>query len=157
MARPFARPSATTWRGALVATLAPLLLVGFGASALANRLAFAGWGLAVAVAFPALLRRSFEDRRASGRRVAGAALVATGIALVPFGLLVARYREILDLGWRAVLPGLHAPAVTAPAAWYALAAVLALAGAALRVRRNPGGQGNDRKHTRRPTRWPESA
>lgn len=153
--RAAARAPASAWRGALFATLAPLLVLGFGASALANRLAFAGWAVAVAALVPVVLRRSFEDRRASRRRIAGAALVASGAALVPFGLLVARHREVLDLGWRAVLPALHAPVATAPAGWYGLAAVAALAGMALRLVPEP--LDDERKSTRRSRRWPESA
>lgn len=143
MDRPAAAPPpVAAWRGALFATLAPLLVVGFGASALANRLAFAGWGLAAAALVTPWLRRAFEDRKASGPRIAAAALLGAGAALVPFALLVARYREVLDLGWRAVLPGLYTPAVTAPGAWYGLAGVLAVAGVALGLasgrRRSPG-------------------
>ena len=130
---PPGRPSPAAWRGTLFATLAPLLLVGFGASALANRLAFAGWGLAVAALVAPILRRGFEDRRASPPRIAGTALLTAGLVLGPFALLVARHREVLDLGWRAVLPGLYTPAATAPGAWAALAGVLVLAGAALRL------------------------
>lgn len=130
--RPSGRPSSAAWRGALFATLAPLLLVGFGASALANRLVFAGWGLAVAAVVAPVLRRGFEDRRASPPRIAGTALLTAGLVLGPFALLVARHREILDLGWRAVLPGLYTPAATAPGAWAVLAGLLILAGAGLR-------------------------
>lgn len=122
------------WRGALLALLLPLLLLGFGASALANRLVFAGWGLAAAAVAVPVLRRSFEDRLfrpGGGTRVAATALFVAAPALAVFAVLVGRDREVLDLGARAVLAGLYVPAATAPATYYALAAVLAAAGVAL--------------------------
>lgn len=128
-----ARPA--RWRAALFAAVLPPLALGFFASALANRLVFAGWGVAAAVATVPAVRRAFEDRR---RRpawtVTAAVLGVTAPALALFGWLVGRHREVLDLGGRAVLGGLHAPAAAAPATWYALAA-LAVAGALVCHRR----------------------
>lgn len=119
------------WRIALFAAVLPPLALGFFASALANRLVFAVWGVAAAVATVPAVRRAFEDRR---RRpawtVTAAALGVMVPALALFGWLVGRHREVLDLGGRAVLGGLHAPVAAAPATWYALAA-LAFAGALL--------------------------
>jgi len=50
----------TSWYPSVLGVVTPVLLVGFGASALANRLAFAGWGIAVAVVAALVLRRAFE-------------------------------------------------------------------------------------------------
>lgn len=44
------------WYGALTAGLAPILVLGFLASALANRLIFAGWALGCAVVYAGTLR-----------------------------------------------------------------------------------------------------
>lgn len=127
------------WRGTLLALLLPLLLLGFGASAVANRLIFAGWGLAAAALAVPVLRRSFEDRLfvpgrpGGGARVGATALFVAACALAVFAALVAREHEDLDLGARAVLAGLYTPAATAPAVWSALAAALAAVGAALVV------------------------
>lgn len=119
------------WRAALFAAVLPPLALGLFASALANRLVFAAWGVAAAAATVPAVRRAFEDRR---RRpactVAGAAFLVTAPALALFGWLVARHREVLDLGGRAVLGAWHVPAAAAPATWYALAAA-ALAGGLL--------------------------
>lgn len=124
------------WQGALLALLLPLLLLGFGASALANRLVFVGWGLAAAAVAVPVLRRSFEDRlfRPGGAaRVGATALFLAAAAIALFAVLVAREHEVLDLGARAVLAGLYAPALTAPATYGALAGTLAAAGVALVV------------------------
>lgn len=142
------------WRGSLLALLLPLLLLGFSASALANRLVFAGWGLAAAAVATPVLRRSFEDRlfRPGGAaRVAATALFVAAVALGLFAVLVERDHEVLDLGARAVLAGVYVPAVTAPATYFALAAALALTGVALALaarsvrRRASAGENNDRR------------
>jgi hypothetical protein len=52
------------------------------------------------------------------------------LALAGFAALEGEHREILDLGFRAVLPGLYRPAATRPATALGLAALL-LAVAAL--------------------------
>jgi len=124
------------WRSTLLAVLAPALVLGFLASALANRLVFAGWGLAVAAVLVPVLRRSFElwlGRPGGGARSAAAAAFVLAPALGAFAWLAGRHHEILDLGARAVLPGLYSPAATAPATWWLLAGALAAAGVASRV------------------------
>ena len=122
-----------SWVAALLGVVTPVLLVGFGASALANRLSFAGWGIAVAVAAALVLRRAFETtwgRPGARWRIAArlAALLAPALAL--FAWLVARDPESLDVGLRAVLPGLYAPFATRATTYYALAAAIAGAAAA---------------------------
>jgi hypothetical protein len=115
------------WYLPLLAGLVPVLVTGFAASALANRLAFAAWAVAVAAAYAALLRITW-DLGWSGRWIAGAALVTLALGFGAFAALVERHQEIFDLGFRAVLPALHHPLLTRPAAALAVAAVLALAG-----------------------------
>jgi hypothetical protein len=113
------------WYAPLAGGLVPLLLLGFAWSALADRLAFAAWALAAAAGYAALLRHGIEAGRARGRRLASLALWLA-LALAGFAALEAEHREILDLGFRAVLPGLYRPAVTRPATALGLAALLAL-------------------------------
>lgn len=125
------------WRTALLAVITPILLGGFAVSALANRWIFAVWALASAVATALALRRGFEvwwgRPGVTPSAVGGRIAVRVAVVLVPatlvFAWLVARHREIFDLGLRAVWPGLHAPAVTAPGTYGVVAAALALLGA----------------------------
>jgi hypothetical protein len=122
---------AARWRAALLGTLTPVLLLGFGASALANRLVFAGWGLAAAAVLVPALRRSFElwlGRAGGGARIAAAAAFVLAPALALFAWLADRHQEVLDLGARAVFPGLYTPAATAPATYWILAGTLTAAG-----------------------------
>ncbi len=117
-----------SWYFILLGVVTPVLLVGFGASALANRLAFAGWGIAVAIAAALVLRRAFETtwgRPGARWRIAArlAAFLAPALAL--FAWLVARDSESLDVGLRAVLPGLYTPLATRAATYYVLAAAIA--------------------------------
>lgn len=129
-------------RLALLAAVLPALLLGFFASALANRLVFAGWAIAAAGLTAVAVRRAFEERDRPGAAALTAALAVHAPALALFGWLVARHREVLDLGGRAVLGGLHAPAAAAPATWYVLAAA-ALAASALCRRRTASGRRRD--------------
>ena len=117
------------WRLALLAAVLPPLLLGFLASALANRLVFAGWAIAAAALTAWAVRSGFEARSGPGAAALAAALLSYAPALALFGWLAGRHREVLDLGGRAVLGDLHVPAAAAPATWYALAAAaLAAAG-----------------------------
>lgn len=130
------RPSDAGWRLLLFGLLAPVLLLGFGASALANRLVFAGWGLAGAAVLVAVLPRSLElwAGRPGGReRIAAAAAFVLAPALALFGLLASRHHEVLDLAWRAVLPGLYTEAVAEAGTYHGLAIVLLVGAVALRV------------------------
>jgi len=120
---------ARRWYGGLAAGLLPVLLLGFGYSALADRLAFVYWALALATIYTLLLRHGLSvgwgDTRLAG---ALALLLAAGFA--GFALLERAHGEILDLGFRALLPGLYQPATTAPATAFVVALALGLAGAA---------------------------
>lgn len=129
----------THWYGPLFVGLLPVLLFGFVASALANRLAFAGWAIVLAVAYASLLRVT-HDLGWAGRHVAGAALITLGLGFVAFAALVERHGEVLGLGYRAVLPALHHPLLTAPSTYLVLAASLALAGF-VRLSINPAAAG----------------
>lgn len=129
-------PSDLGWRATLFALLAPVLLLGLGSSALANRLVFAGWGLAGAAVLVPVVRRSFElwIGRPGGRaRVAAAAAFVLAPALAAFGYLVARHHEILDLGWRAVAPGVYTEAVSEAGTYYGLAVLLLVGALVLRI------------------------
>jgi hypothetical protein len=112
-----------SWYAPLAGGLVPVLLLGFAWSALADRLAFAGWALAAAAGYAVLLRHGVEAGWARGRRVASLALWLA-LALGGFAALEAEHREILDLGFRAVLPALYRPAATRPATALGLAVVL---------------------------------
>ncbi|HEX6200786.1 MAG TPA: hypothetical protein VF150_11010 [Thermoanaerobaculia bacterium] len=127
-------PPVPRWRVALLAAVLPPLLLGFLASALANRLAFAGWAVAAAALTAFAVRSGFEARSGPGTAALAAALLSYAPALALFGWLAGRHREVLDLGGRAVLGDLHAPAAAAPATWYALAAAALIAAATVRWR-----------------------
>jgi hypothetical protein len=124
------------WRAGLLAVLVPVLVLGFGASGLANRLVFAGWGLAVAAVAVPVLRRSVElwrGRPGGGARIGAAAAFTLAPALALFGLLAGRHHEVLDLGVRAVLPGLYTEAATEAGTYHGLAILLLVGAVALRV------------------------
>ena len=117
------------WYLPLLAGLVPVLLLGFVYSALADRLAFVYWALAVAVLWVTVLRQSLAAGWPAPRR-AGALALLLAAAFAGFAALEARHGEILDLGFRAALPGLYHPAATRPATAGVLAAALAILGAA---------------------------
>jgi hypothetical protein len=122
-------PLVVQWYAPLAAGLVPVLLLGFAWSALADRLAFVVWALAAAAGWAILLRHGIEAGWARGRRLASLALwLALGLA--GFAALESAHHEILDLGFRAVLPGLYHPGLTRPRTALVLAAVLALAAGA---------------------------
>ncbi|HEX7184543.1 MAG TPA: hypothetical protein VF756_22140 [Thermoanaerobaculia bacterium] len=124
-----------TWYGGLLAGLLPILVLGFLYSALADRLAFAGWALAAATAWVLLLRHGLGSAWETPR-LAGAMALLAALGCGAFAWLERRHHEILDLGFRAVLPGIYHPAATRPATAGVLAAVLAAAGlGALLLRR----------------------
>jgi hypothetical protein len=116
------------WRLAIAAGVFPYLLLGFAASALANRLAFAGWGLAAAVGHLLLLRVAWSRGWSVVARLA--LLLAWGAgATFAFAALVERHGEILDLGYRALLWSVYTPVLTGPASWRGLGGGLAIAAA----------------------------
>lgn len=111
------------WYGGLLAGLLPVLLLGFLYSALADRIAFAGWALAVAALWVLVLRHGLGA--GWGRaRLAGTMLLLIALGLAAFARLETKHGEILDLGFRAVLPGLYHPSATQPRTAWILAAVL---------------------------------
>lgn len=110
------------WYSSLLAGVLPLLLLGFGTSALANRLELVVWGLGCAAVYAGLLRRGWRRPAPTA-----AALAALAGALGIFALLVARHQEALDLGFRALLPALYHPVLAGPVPALALAAIPAIA------------------------------
>lgn len=116
------------WYAPLLAGVTPILLLGFGYSAIADRTAFVFWALALAGCWTALLRHGVEAGW-SGPRRAGALFLLLALGLAGFAAIERRHHEILDLGFRAVLPGLYSPVATRPATAVVLAAVAGLAAA----------------------------
>src|SRR5215207_410693 len=125
-----------SWYLPLLAGALPVLLLGFGYSALANRTVFVFWALALAAGWVLLLRHGLSAGWAAGRRW-GTLLLLAAVGLGAFALLERRHHEILDLGFRAFLPSLYTEAATRPATALALAALLGLAGVVALLR--PGG------------------
>jgi hypothetical protein len=120
---------AIAWYGGLLGGLLPILLLGFLYSAVADRTAFALWALGVGTVWVVALHRGLSAGLRRPRLVALlAAVLAFGLAA--FAWLEARHHEILDLGFRAVFPGLYTPAATSPRTVYALAAAFFLTGLA---------------------------
>ncbi|HBL27331.1 MAG TPA: hypothetical protein DD490_10905 [Acidobacteria bacterium] len=115
------------WYGGLLGGLLPILLLGFLSSALADRLLFVYWALGLGTVWVLLLRHGFAAGW-PGTRLAGALGLLGAAGLAAFAALEARHHEILDLGFRAVLPGLYHPIATRPATAAAVAALLAVAG-----------------------------
>jgi hypothetical protein len=132
-------PAPRGWYAAVTAGSLPLLALGMGASALADRLDFAGWAI-VAGAGHALLLRATWQRGWSTLARAAVALGWASLALLSFATLVARHAEILDLGYRAVLWPVYAPALTRAPTWTVLATMLGLGAvvAAVVARRRGG-------------------
>lgn len=110
------------WYTPLLAGLLPILLLGFGYSALADRTGFLLWALGMAAAWVLLLRQGIE---------AGWLLLLLAAGLGGFAWLVSRHQESLDLGFRAVLPWLYHPVLTAPSSAGVAAGVLGAAGLGL--------------------------
>jgi hypothetical protein len=113
------------WYAALAAGLFPALVLGFAASALANRLVFLGWAAATAAGYALLLRLSWESWRRRGGPAVPALLWLAGAA-VWLGALVARHGESLDLGYRALLWPHYLPAATRAESYWLLAVALAI-------------------------------
>jgi hypothetical protein len=118
------------WYAGLLAGILPLLLLGFFYSALADRLEFAGWGLLFAALYTAALRQGMQAGWPAPRLIGALALLlAVGAAV--FARIEDTHQEILDLGYRAVLPpAIYFSAATSPLAAEVAAAVLAAGGVA---------------------------
>ena len=117
------------WYAGLLAGLLPVLLLGFGYSAIADRTAFVLWAFVVSIAWVVLLRQGMEAGLPRPRLL-GLLLLLLALGLAAFAWMEARHHEPLDLGFRAVLPSLYHPALTAPRSAGVLAGVLAAAGLA---------------------------
>ena len=128
--------SVRSWYAGLLGGLLPILLLGFLYSAIADRLLFVYWALGLGTLWVVLLRHGFTAGW-SGARLAGVMALLGALGLAGFAAIEARHHEILDLGFRAVLPGIYHPIATRPTTAAAVAAALALAGTvALFLRRN---------------------
>jgi hypothetical protein len=123
---------AVVWYAAALLGAGVALLLGFGASASANRIVFAGWGLGLATAWVLMLRWGFA-RRWPALVTTGRLLLVFGFGLTVFARLEARALEALDLGVRAVFPRLYAPFLTRPQTATSAALGLAVAGALVLV------------------------
>lgn len=121
------RSPALAWYGGLLAGLLPILLLGFLYSALADRIAFVGWALASATLWVLVLRHGMGAGWPAPR-LAGALALLMAAALAAFAALEKEHGEILDLGFRAVLPEIYHPNATAPRTAWGLAAALGLLG-----------------------------
>src|SRR5215471_7125874 len=101
------------WYWGLLGVITPVLVLGFVYSALANRLIFVGWGLAVAAVYTIVLRQGLALgwRRPLHAGVLGL-LLGGGFAWLAG--IEDRQHEILDLGFRAVFPSFYHPLATSP-------------------------------------------
>lgn len=113
------------WYLPLLAGLLPVLVGGFVASAVANRVAFAVWAVAVGAAYTALLRIGIE-RGWEWHARAAAMTGLLAVAFAAFAGLVGRHREIFELGWRAVFGVEWAVVATRPGTWLGMAGLLAV-------------------------------
>jgi len=119
------------WYAGLLAGILPALLVGFLYSALADRLEFAGWGLLVAVSYTAALRQGMQAGWPA-RRLAAALMLLLAAGAGTFAWLERLHHEVLDLGYRAVLPeGVYLAVATNPCGAAVAATALGAAGLAL--------------------------
>jgi hypothetical protein len=126
---PAERRLLVAWYGGLLGGILPILLLGFLYSALADRLVFVGWALALAAVYTIVLRQGL----AWGWRAPVLAGLLGLLLAGGFGWLAgieSAHHEILDLGFRAVFPGFYHPLATRPASAAALAGGLAIAGVA---------------------------
>jgi hypothetical protein len=119
------------WYAALLGGILPVLLLGFLYSALADRLDFAGWALLLAAFYTAALRQGMQAGWPAPR-LAGALALLLAAGTGAFAWIERTHHEILDLGYRAVLPEeIYFPAATSPRAAAAAAGALATAGMAI--------------------------
>jgi hypothetical protein len=116
------------WYASLLGVITPVLVLGFVYSALANRLIFVGWALALTTLYIVVLRQGFA---LGWRRPLHAGLLGLllGGGFAWLAAIERTHHEILDLGFRAVFPAFYHPLATRPLSAAALAALLAGAGA----------------------------
>lgn len=124
------RPSGLAWYGGIFGGLLPILLLGFIASALADRTVFALWALVAGIVWVAVLRQGLVLGWGRLRRLAALALVLAA-ALAELAVLEWQHHEILDLGFRAVFPAVYHPLATAPRTAAVLAGACVLIGGIL--------------------------
>ena len=120
------------WYAAALLGASAALLLGFGASACANRVVFAVWGLGLALAWVLMLRWGFSGRWPP-LVTTGRLLLVFGLGLTIFARLEASAFEALDLGVRAVFPRLYAPFLIRPQTATSVALGLAVGGALVLV------------------------
>jgi hypothetical protein len=125
-------PAPRGWYASLLAGSLPLFALGMLASALADRLDFAGWAI-VAGAGHALLLRAAWVRGWSVPARTALVLGWSALALVAFATLVARHQEVLDLGYRALLWPVYLPLLTRPLTVRVVAGALMLSALAALV------------------------
>lgn len=121
------RVGARTWYGGLLGGLLPILLLGFLYSALADRTVFVLWALVAGTLWTAVLHRGLS--LGWGRfHLLGSLALLLAASFAVFAWLESRHHEILDLGFRAVFPGIYHPLATRPRTMGVLAATLAISG-----------------------------
>ncbi|HEV8580715.1 MAG TPA: hypothetical protein VGX68_16745, partial [Thermoanaerobaculia bacterium] len=124
------------WYAGVLGGLLPLLLLGFLYSALADRTVFVLWALVTGACWVVLLRQGLSAGWRRFRRLGALALLlAAGFAV--FSALESKHHEILDLGFRAVFPGIYHPLATEPRTMGVVAAVLGVVGILGLVARSP--------------------
>jgi hypothetical protein len=119
------------WYSTLLAGVVPVLLLGFLASGFADRPMFALWGIVLALVYALLLRRGLGAGW-GGWVTGGRCLLLLAFGAALWSRLVVRYGEELDLGLRAVVPGMRLEAVARPQSAFAAVTTLAVA-----ARRHP--------------------
>jgi hypothetical protein len=139
------RSLARAWYGGVLGGLLPVLLLGFLYSALADRTVFVLWALVTGACWVVLLHRALSA--GWGRfRLLGALALLLAAGLAVFAWLESKHHEILDLGFRAVFPGIYRPFATGPRTAAILAAVLGVIGLICLIARNspsPGEGGRE--------------
>jgi hypothetical protein len=130
------RSLAFAWYGGVLGGLLPILQLGFLYSALADRTVFVLWALVAGTCWVVLLRQGLSAGW-QRLRLIGALALLLAAALAAFAALETKHHEILDLGFRAVFPGLYHPLATAPRTAGILAAVFGVVGIASFIARRP--------------------
>ena len=101
------------YRLVLFLGLAPILLIGFLCSALANRTIFAAWSFLVGGLYFATVWFGFR-RGWGGWLLGGRMLLVFAAGMALFARLAAREHEDLDLGLRAFAPAIYRPSLSDP-------------------------------------------